>query len=112
YVQTLSGFIQKRRRSTVHFLRVQEEMPVNWMKENPAMPLWLATVYCLTLARPIWHTMVALLRDRDPCWLWHTPACVGAVLGSAWGWLTYKWRGEDKKLIAELQVKQTLKGNS
>ena len=27
YVQTLWGFVQKRRRATVHFLRVQEEMP-------------------------------------------------------------------------------------
>jgi hypothetical protein len=30
-VQTLRGFVRKRRRATVHFLRVQEEMPVNWM---------------------------------------------------------------------------------
>jgi hypothetical protein len=31
------------------------------------------------------------------------------VLGNAWGVLTYKRRGKDKTLIAELQVKQTLK---
>src|SRR5437867_8218663 len=32
YVQHLWGFLQKRRRAAVHFLRVQEQMPVNWMK--------------------------------------------------------------------------------
>src|SRR5208282_1663724 len=42
YIQTLWRFVQKRRRATVHFLRVQEEMPVNWMKEKPPVPLWLA----------------------------------------------------------------------
>ena len=52
YIQTLWKFVQKRRRATVHFLRVQEEMPVNWMKEKPPVPLWLAAVYCVTLLRP------------------------------------------------------------
>src|SRR5437867_3105503 len=32
YVQHLWRFLQKRRRAAVHFLRVQEQMPVNWMK--------------------------------------------------------------------------------
>jgi glycosyltransferase involved in cell wall biosynthesis len=109
YVQTLWGFVQKRRRSTVHFLRVQQEMPVNWMKENPAMSRELAAVYCVTVIGPLWHTALGLVRDRDLCWLWHAPACLGAVFGSAWGVLTFKRRGQDKKLIAELQVKQTLK---
>ena len=31
--------------------------------------------------------------------------------GNAWGVWTYKRRGQDKQLIAELQVKQTLKKN-
>ena len=57
YVQTLRGFVQKRRRATVHFLRVQEEMPVNWMKEKPPVPLWLAAVYCVTFFGPIFHTL-------------------------------------------------------
>ena len=56
YVQTLWRFVQKRRRATVHFLRVQEEMPVNWMKEKPPVPLWLAAVYCVTFVGPLWHT--------------------------------------------------------
>ena len=109
YIQTLWGFVQKRRRATVHFLRVQEEMPVNWMKEKPPVPLWLAAVYCVTFFGPVWHTLRGLLRDGDARWLWHLPACLGSVLGNGWGVLTYKRRGQDKKLIADLQVKQTLK---
>lgn len=109
YIQTLWKFIQKRRRATVHFLRVQEEMPVNWMKEKPLVPLWLAAVYCVTLVGPLWHTLHGLIRDGDARWLWHLPACPASVLGNAWGVLTYKRRGKDKKLIADLQVKQTLK---
>ena len=109
YVQTLWKFVQKRRRATVHFLRVQEEMPVNWMKEKPPLPLWLAAVYCVTLVGPLWHTLRGLIRDRDARWLWHLLASPASVLGNAWGWLTYQRRGQDKKLIAELQVKQKLK---
>ena len=109
YVQTLRGFVQKRRRATVHFLRVQEEMPVNWMKEKPPVPLWAAVLYCVTLVGPLWHTLRGLVRDRDARWLWHAPASVASVLGNAWGVWTYRRRGKDRKLIAELQVKQALK---
>lgn len=109
YVQTLRGFIQKRRRATVHFLRVQEEMPVNWMREKPLVPLWLAAVYCVTFFGPLWHALRGIIRDRDTRWRWHLLACPASVLGNAWGVLTYKRRGKDKKLIAELQVKQALK---
>jgi glycosyltransferase involved in cell wall biosynthesis len=111
YVQTLWGFIQKRRRATVHFLRVQEEAKTNWMKEKPPVPLWLAAIYCVTFIGPLWHTLRGLIHDRDLRWLWHTPASVASVLGNAWGVWTYKRRGKDKKLIAELKVKQTLKRN-
>jgi glycosyltransferase involved in cell wall biosynthesis len=117
YVQTLRGFVQKRRRATVHFLRVQEEAQTNWMKEKPAVPLWLAGIYCVTVIGPLWHTVRGLIRDGDPCWLWHAPAGLGSVLGDAWGVWTYKQHskgkggkdGGDKSLIAELQVKQNLK---
>jgi glycosyltransferase involved in cell wall biosynthesis len=109
YVQTLWGFVQKRRRATVHFLRVQEEMPVNWMKEKPPVPLWLAAVYCVTFVGPLWHTLRGVIRDRDACWLWHLPASFASVLGNAWGVWTYRRRGKDKGLIAQLQVKQELK---
>jgi glycosyltransferase involved in cell wall biosynthesis len=109
YVQTLWAFVQKRRRATVHFLRVQEETKTNWMKEKPPVPLWLAAVYCVTFIGPLWHTLRGLIGDRDVHWLWHTPACLGSVFGDAWGVGTYKQRGKDKTLIAELRVKQNLK---
>jgi hypothetical protein len=120
YVQTLWRFIQKRRRATVHFLCVQKEMPVNWMKEKPSVPLWLAAIYCVTIIGPLWHALRGIVRDRDVRWLWHLPASPASVLGNAWGVLTYlrhrKRRGQGgpgeprgPSLIAELQVKQTLK---
>ena len=109
YVQTLWKFVQKRRRATVHFLRVQEEAKTNWMKERPPVPIWVAALYCVTVAGPLFHTVRGIIRDRDWRWLWHLPACPASVLGNAWGVLTYKQRGKSKKLIAELQVKQTLK---
>ena len=109
YVQTLRGFVQKRRRATVHFLRVQEEMPANWMKEKPLVPLWLAAFYCVSLFGPLFHTMRGMGRDGDPRWLWHLPACPASVLGNAWGMWTYRTRRGDKKLIANLKPEQFLK---
>ena len=109
YVQTLWKFVQKRRRATVHFLRVQEEMPANWMKEKPPVPLWLAAIYCVSFFGPLWHTLRGIIRDGDFRWLWHLPACPASILGNAWGVWTYKRRGQNKSLIAELQVEQNLK---
>lgn len=109
YVQTLWGFVKKRRRATVHFLRVQEEAETNWMKEKPPVPLWLAAIYCITVAGPVFHTLRGFLRDGDWRWIWHLPTSIGSFCGNVWGVLTYRQRGKDKKLIAELQVKQTLK---
>jgi len=109
YIQTLWKFVQKRRRATVHFLRVQEEMPVNWMRERPPVPLWVAAFYCVTFFGPLWHTLRGIVRDGDFRWVWHLPACPASVLGNAWGVWTYKRRGQDKSLIAELQVEQNLK---
>jgi glycosyltransferase involved in cell wall biosynthesis len=109
YVQTFWGFVQKRRRATVHFLRVQQEAKTNWMKEKPRVPLWLAAIYCVTFIGPIFHTLRGIFRDKDFRWLWHLPACLGSVLGNAWGVWTYKTRRHDKKLVANLKPKQTLK---
>jgi glycosyltransferase involved in cell wall biosynthesis len=109
YIQTLWKFVQKRRRAVVHFLRVQQEMPVNWMKEKPPVPLWLAAVYCVTFFGPAFHTLRGIFRDRDLRWLWHLLACPASALGNAWGIWTYKRRGNEKKIIADLQVKQELK---
>ncbi len=106
YVQTLLGFVQKRRRATVHFLRVQEEMPLNWMKEKPTVPLWLAALYCVSVVGPAWHAIRGWIHDRDWRWLWHMLACPATVLGNAWGVWTYKRHRHHRKLIAELQPKQ------
>jgi glycosyltransferase involved in cell wall biosynthesis len=109
YVQTLSGFLQKRRRATVHFLRVQEEMPVNWMKEKPPVPTWAAALYCVTGLGPLYHTLRGWCRDQDPRWLWHIPTSFCSLLGVFWGMWTYRRHRGNRKLVAELQVKQTLK---
>lgn len=109
YVQTLWGFVRKRRRATVHFLRVQEEMPVNWMREKPAVPLWMAAFYCVTFIGPLCHTALGLGRDRDVRWLWHLPACLATVAGNIWGVVTHLRRRKDKSLIAELKVDQKVK---
>lgn len=109
YITTLWNFVQKRRRATVHFLRVQESMPVNWMKEKPPVPLWLAGVYCVTFVGPVWHTVRGLVRDHDVRWLWHVPASLGSVLGAAWGVLTYRMNRHDTKLVANLKPPQQLR---
>lgn len=109
YVQSLPGFLRKRRRATVHFLRVQEQTPVNWMKEKPPVPTWLAAGYCATLVGPAYHALTGFLRDGDARWLWHLPASFASLAGVAWGVWTYKTQKGNRKLVAELQVKQTLK---
>ena len=109
YIQNLWRFVQKRRRATVHFLRVQAEMPVNWMREKPPVPLWLAAFYCVSFFGPLWHTLRCGWRDRDWRWCWHVPACLASVTGNAWGVWTYRRRGKDRLIIAQLRVKQTLK---
>jgi len=109
YIQTLWLFVQKRRRAVVHFLRVQEEMPVNWMKEKPAVPLWLAAVYCVTVLGPLWHTLLGIVRDRDLRWLWHLLASPASVLGNAWGVWTYKRNRGDTHLVSKLKPPQELK---
>jgi glycosyltransferase involved in cell wall biosynthesis len=109
YIQTWRAFVLKRRRATVHFLRVQQEMPVNWMREKPPIPPWLAAFYCISVVGPLYHTVAGLVRDRDWRWLWHLPASVGSLLGTLWGVWTFRTRKDSKRLVAELQVKQTLK---
>ena len=112
YIQTLWGFVKKRRRATVHFLNVQEEMPVNWMREKPPIPPWLAAFYCVSFVGPIYHTLLGWARDRDWRWIWHLPASLGSIAGLVWGVITHKRRSgkqDGGKKIADLQVRQTLK---
>jgi glycosyltransferase involved in cell wall biosynthesis len=109
YVQTLWRFVQKRRRATVHFLRVQEEAKTNWMRERPPVPLWAATLYCVTFFGPLYHTLRGFVDDWR--WLWHLLACPASVIGNAWGVWTYKTRKHDKKLVANLKPEQALKND-
>ena len=110
YVQTLRGFIQKRRRAMVHFLNVQGDTDVSWMKQKPPIPGWLACTYCASFVGPLYHTLVGSVRDRDIRWLWHLPASLGSITGTIWGWFTHRARGGNKSL-GDLQVKQTLRAN-
>ena len=64
-----------------------------WLSQKDDVICCEGAVYCVTEAVLLWHLLAS-------------PA---SVLGNAWGVLTYRQRGQDKKLIAELQVKQTLK---
>jgi glycosyltransferase involved in cell wall biosynthesis len=112
YVQTLWGFVKKRRRAIAHYFRVRDLSPVNWTNEKPPVPLWLAGLYCITFVGPLWHALRGLCHDRDAAWLWHVPASFGSFIGTAWGWWTYKTRKSDPKLVANLQVEQTLRNES
>lgn len=109
YVQTLWGFVKKRRRAIAHYFRVRDQTPVNWINEKPPVPIWLAGLYCVTFIGPLWHVVRGLARDRDLAWLWHIPASLGSFLGTAWGWWTYKTRKGDRRLVAHLQVEQKLR---
>ncbi|HXG47622.1 MAG TPA: glycosyltransferase family 2 protein [Methylomirabilota bacterium] len=108
YIQTLGAFLQKRRRAAVHYFNVRSQTAVSWMSK-PAVPPWLAALYCATLVGPLFHSLRGIIRDGDWRWLWHTPASVVSLLGILWGWLTYRRRRHDRKLIAALQPKQTLR---
>jgi glycosyltransferase involved in cell wall biosynthesis len=112
YVQTWRGFVQTRRRAMVHFMNVRDEVKTSWMADKPAMPGWLACLYCVTFVGPLYHIARGLLRSGDLRWLWHLPASIGSVLGAIWGYLTYRRRSHEKGLIANLQPAQSLKGQA
>lgn len=109
YVQTLWGFLQKRRRATVHYLKVQDEVQVSWMAEKPPIPHWLAAFYCVSFFGPLYHIIRGMIRDKDLRWFWHLPASYLSLFGVLWGMQTYRSRSKQKDLIASLQPKQTLK---
>ncbi len=109
YVQTCWGFVKKRRRAIAHYFRIRDQASESWLSEKPPVPIWLAGLYCVTFVGPIWHALRGWCRDGDAAWLWHIPASFGSFVGTAWGWWTYKTRKHDPKLVANLQVEQTLK---
>jgi len=108
YVQTLWGFVKKRRRAVVHYFNVRAETRVSWMKHQSAVPAWAAALYCGTFLGPAYHTLLGLARDRDWRWLWHPLACPASLLGTLWGWQTQRARGTERN-IHDLQVDQTLR---
>jgi hypothetical protein len=63
----------------------------------------------VTVAGPLYHTLLGLVRDRDWRWLWHVPASLASLLGTLWGMWTYRMHPGNRKLVADLRVKQTLR---
>lgn len=107
-VSGLKDFIKKRRRQAFHFLNLRGQGPVSWTRLNPAVPSWLACLYCATLVGPFYHTLTGLIRTRHPAWLWHPVACLASVFGIAWGVLTYMTLPKDDNNEARLQPIQKL----
>ena len=108
YVQTWWGFVKKRRRAIVHYFNVRAETNVSWIQQKPAVPAWLAALYCGSFIGPMYHTLAGLIRDRDWRWLWHVPASLGSLAGTIWGGQTQRARGS-KRNIHDLQVDQSLR---
>jgi glycosyltransferase involved in cell wall biosynthesis len=108
YVQTLWGFVKKRRRAVVHYFNVRAETVTSWMKHKSGAPAWAAALYCASWIAPMYHVLLGLIRDRDLRWFWHPAACFGSLMGTIWGWQTQKARGS-KRSIHDLQVDQSLK---
>jgi hypothetical protein len=111
YVQTWWGFLKKRRRAVVHYFNVRAETKVSWMSHKPAVPGWMAALYCATAIGPLYHTLLGIIRDRDVRWLWHWPASVASLAGTVWGWQTQRVRGKERN-IHDLQVDQSLRSTN
>jgi glycosyltransferase involved in cell wall biosynthesis len=111
YVDTLWNFLLKRRRAMVHFLNVRQEFGAMWLDKKPPIPGWLACLYCVSGIGPLYHVARGLIETGDRRWFWHLPASMASVLGVGWGWITHRRRSHDKRLIASLQPRQTLKSN-
>ena len=109
YIQTWWAFLKKRRRAMAHYFNVRARSKVSWASSKPAMPPWLAALYVVTLLGPVYHTLRGIVRDRDWRWLWHTPASLASLAGIFWGWQTQRANAGNRRLVAELQVEQTLK---
>lgn len=109
YVDTLWNFLLKRRRSMVHFLNVRREFGTVWLEKKAPMPGWLACAYCVSFVGPAYHALTGWWRTGDIRWLWHIPASVASVGGVVWGWFTHKRQAHNRKVMAALQPRQTLK---
>jgi glycosyltransferase involved in cell wall biosynthesis len=106
YSANLWSFLLKRRRATVHFLNVRREFGGVWLQEKPAVPGWVACLYCVSFVGPAYHALIGMIRDRDLRWLWHIPASVASLAGAVWGYFTHRRHAHEKNLISRLQPKQ------
>lgn len=109
YVPTVWGFIKKRRRAIAHYLNVRADTDESWLKRRPPVPLWLAAFYCGSVLGPAYHAVAGWIRDRDARWLWHLVASPASLVGTAWGFWTQKTSRRKDRLVADLNVDQTLK---
>lgn len=109
YVPTWWAFVKKRRRAIAHYLNVRADTDTSWLKHKPPVPLWLAALYCVSVVGPAYHALAGWARDRDARWLWHLAACPGSLLGTAWGYATQKFSRRKDRLVADLNVDQSLK---
>ena len=109
YVANWREFLKKRQRATCHFLDMRKEYGFSWTERKPRIPGWLACALCATFVVPTLQMIGALVRTGDRRWLWHPWASVLSAWGVCSGWRIYRKRGGDKKLIHDLQPRQTLK---
>ncbi len=110
YIQTLWGFVQKRRRATVHFL-ARAGGGQDQLDEGKAAGAALAGGGLLRhVRRPdLSHAARNPSRPRSCAGSGICRRASAACFGNAWGVWTYKTRRHDKKLVANLKPKQTLK---
>lgn len=109
YVASWREFMKKRQRATCHFLDMRKEYGFSWTERKPRIPGWLACALCASIVVPVGQAFWGLIRTRDVRWLWHPWASVLSAWGVFSGWRIYRKRGGDKKLIHDLQPRQTLK---
>jgi hypothetical protein len=66
YIQDLWSFLKKRRRAAAHYFNVRAQSQTSWAAK-PAVPAWLAALYCATLVGPVYpgtHLRRPGLHDR------------------------------------------------
>jgi hypothetical protein len=108
YAANLREFLKKRQRSTVHFLNMYRKFQFSWAKQKPAVPGWLACLYCGTVIGPLYHTALGLAKSGDARWLWHPLGSFCSVLGVVWGVWTSFLHPKEPSLVRNLQPKQKI----
>jgi glycosyltransferase involved in cell wall biosynthesis len=109
YTDNLKGLLLKRRRAMVHFLNVKKEFGAVWLDKKPPVPGWAACLYCASVLAPMFHALKGWRRTGKRYWLWHVPASLASVGGAVWGWFTHRRHAHNRKLVSQLQPRQTVK---